>query len=78
MRTVTETHIQYCVGLDAGVCTLAHAQGSCASDAAIIFATVGDLVPLTLQAVRKGGRVLCAHIHLSDIPPSSTPTAVSC
>ena len=37
-------------------------------DAAIIFATVGDLVPLTLKAVRKGGRVVCAGIHMSDIP----------
>lgn len=37
-------------------------------DAAIVFATVGDLVPLALQAVRKGGRVVCAGIHMSDIP----------
>jgi propanol-preferring alcohol dehydrogenase len=37
-------------------------------DAAIIFATDGDLVPLALQAVRKGGRVVCAGIHMSDIP----------
>ncbi len=37
-------------------------------DAAIIFATVGDLVPLALQAVRKGGRVVCAGIQMSDIP----------
>jgi propanol-preferring alcohol dehydrogenase len=37
-------------------------------DAAILFATVGDLVPLALQAVRKGGRVVCAGIHMSDIP----------
>jgi propanol-preferring alcohol dehydrogenase len=37
-------------------------------DAAIIFATVGDLVPLALTAVRKGGRVVCAGIHMSDIP----------
>ena len=37
-------------------------------DAAIIFATVGDLVPLALQAVRKGGRVVCAGIHMSDLP----------
>ena len=37
-------------------------------DAAIIFATVGDLVPLALQAVRKGGRVVCAGIHMTDIP----------
>jgi alcohol dehydrogenase, propanol-preferring len=37
-------------------------------DAAIIFATVGDLVPQALKAVRKGGRVVCAGIHMSDIP----------
>jgi propanol-preferring alcohol dehydrogenase len=37
-------------------------------DAAIIFATVGDLVPLALKAVRKGGRVVCAGIHMSNIP----------
>jgi alcohol dehydrogenase, propanol-preferring len=37
-------------------------------DAAIIFAPVGTLVPLALKAVRKGGRVVCAGIHMSDIP----------
>jgi len=37
-------------------------------DAAIIFAPVGQLVPLALKAVRKGGRVVCAGIHMSDIP----------
>jgi propanol-preferring alcohol dehydrogenase len=37
-------------------------------DAAIIFATVGELVPLALKAVRKGGLVVCAGIHMSDIP----------
>jgi propanol-preferring alcohol dehydrogenase len=37
-------------------------------DAAIIFAPVGELVPLALKAVRKGGRVVCAGIHMSDIP----------
>jgi propanol-preferring alcohol dehydrogenase len=37
-------------------------------DAAIIFATVGALIPLALKAVRKGGRVVCAGIHMSDIP----------
>ena len=37
-------------------------------DAAIIFATVGDLVPQALKSVRKGGRVVCAGIHMSDIP----------
>lgn len=37
-------------------------------DAAIIFAPVGPLVPLALRAVRKGGAVVCAGIHMSDIP----------
>lgn len=37
-------------------------------DAAIIFAPVGPLVPLALRAVRKGGKVVCAGIHMSDIP----------
>jgi propanol-preferring alcohol dehydrogenase len=37
-------------------------------DAAIIFAPVGALVPLALKAVRKGGRVVCGGIHMSDIP----------
>jgi len=37
-------------------------------DAAIIFAPVGALVPTALAAVRKGGRVICAGIHMSDIP----------
>ena len=37
-------------------------------DAAIIYATAGDLVPTALKAVRKGGRVVCAGIHMSDIP----------
>lgn len=37
-------------------------------DAAIIFAPVGDLVPAALSTVRKGGRVVCGGIHMSDIP----------
>lgn len=37
-------------------------------DAAIIFAAAGDLVPRALRAVRKGGRVVCGGIHMSDIP----------
>jgi propanol-preferring alcohol dehydrogenase len=39
-----------------------------ALDAAILFAPVGALVPQALQAVRKGGRVVCAGIHMSAIP----------
>lgn len=37
-------------------------------DCAIIFAPVGALVPRALKEVRKGGRVVCAGIHMSDIP----------
>jgi propanol-preferring alcohol dehydrogenase len=37
-------------------------------DAAIIFAPVGPLVPAALRQVRKGGRVICAGIHMSGIP----------
>jgi len=37
-------------------------------DAAIIYAPAGELVPAALRAVRKGGSVVCAGIHMSDIP----------
>ena len=37
-------------------------------DAAIIFAPVGSLVPIALRAVAPGGTVVCAGIHMSDIP----------
>ena len=37
-------------------------------DAAIIFAPMGELVPLALAATAKGGVVVCAGIHMSDIP----------
>jgi len=37
-------------------------------DAAILFAPVGALVPLALGAVRPGGRIVCAGIHMSDVP----------
>lgn len=37
-------------------------------DAAIIFAPVGDLLPVALASVRKGGTVVCGGIHMSDIP----------
>ncbi len=37
-------------------------------DAAIIFAPIGALVPVALRALRKGGTVVCAGIHMSDIP----------
>jgi len=40
-------------------------------DAAILFAPDGNLIPLALRAVRKGGRVVCAGIHMSTIPAFS-------
>jgi len=40
-------------------------------EAAIIFAPVGELVPLALESVVKGGTVICAGIHMSDIPSFS-------
>jgi propanol-preferring alcohol dehydrogenase len=43
-------------------------------DAALIFAPVGALVPTALRAVRAGGTVVCAGIHMSDIP--SFPYAI--
>lgn len=40
-------------------------------DAAILFAAVGELVPVALRAVAPGGTVVCAEIHMSDIPSFS-------
>jgi propanol-preferring alcohol dehydrogenase len=40
-------------------------------DAAVIFAPVGDLVPVALRTVVKGGTVVCGGIHMSEIPPIS-------
>jgi propanol-preferring alcohol dehydrogenase len=40
-------------------------------DAAIIFAPDGNLVPFALRNIRKGGTVVCAGIHMSDIPSFS-------
>ncbi len=37
-------------------------------DAAIVFAPAGELVPAALRAIAKGGTVVCAGIHMSDIP----------
>ena len=37
-------------------------------EAAIIFAPAGELVPLALKAVGKGGTIVCGGIHMSDIP----------
>jgi alcohol dehydrogenase, propanol-preferring len=39
-----------------------------AMDAAIIFAPVGELIPTALRSLAKGGAVVCAGIHMSDVP----------
>ncbi len=44
-------------------------------DAAIVFAPVGALVPAALKAVGKGGVVVCAGIHMSDIPAMGWPAS---
>jgi propanol-preferring alcohol dehydrogenase len=46
----------------------ADARAPLALDAAIIFAPAGELVPRALAAIRKGGTVVCAGIHMSQIP----------
>ena len=43
-------------------------QAPALADAAVIFAPVGELVPLALHSLHKGGAVVCAGIHMSDIP----------
>ena len=58
----------FAAGLGAEWCGAADEQPPVALDAALIFAPVGALVPAALRAVRKGGMVVCAGIHMSDIP----------
>jgi propanol-preferring alcohol dehydrogenase len=43
-------------------------EGWASLDAALIFAPAGELVPIALRAVRRGGTVVCGGIHMSDIP----------
>jgi propanol-preferring alcohol dehydrogenase len=50
------------------VCDPAASGGRPPLDAAIIFAPAGELIPVALQAVAPGGTVVCAGIHMSDIP----------
>ena len=59
---------QLALSLGAAWASASEARPPTELDAAIIYAPVGALVPLALRAVRKGGRVVCAGIHMSDIP----------
>ena len=63
--TATQTFAR---GLGAAWAGSSEEQPPVELDAAIIFAPIGDLVPLALKSVHKGGVVVCAGIHMSDIP----------
>jgi len=54
--------------LGASWCGSSEQAAPVALDAAIIFAPVGSLVPIALRAVGPGGTVVCAGIHMSDVP----------
>lgn len=59
---------EFAVSLGAIWAGSSHLPAPVELDAAIIFAPVGELVPAALRAVRKGGRVICGGIHMSDLP----------
>lgn len=58
----------FALGLGAAWAGDALAPGPEELDAAIVFAPVGELVPAALRALARGGTVVCAGIHMSDIP----------
>src|SRR5207247_2809343 len=59
---------EFALGLGAEWAGDARRRGPEPLDAAILFAPAGELVPAALQAVDRGGVVVCAGIHMSDIP----------
>jgi propanol-preferring alcohol dehydrogenase len=67
-RAGDEEGQQFALGLGAEWAGDSAARPPDELDAAIIFAPVGELVPVALRAVRKAGTVVCAGIHMSDIP----------
>ena len=68
VRAGDETARQFALGLGAEWAGDALGPAPEELDAAIIFAPAGELVPVALRAVAKGGAVVCAGIHMSDIP----------
>ncbi len=68
VRAGDETARQFALELGAEWAGDALAPAPEELDAAIIFAPAGELVPAALRAVAKGGTVVCAGIHMSDIP----------
>jgi propanol-preferring alcohol dehydrogenase len=67
-RSGDEAAQRFALGLGAEWAGDALGPGPEELDAAIIFAPAGELVPAALRAVAKGGAVVCAGIHMSDIP----------
>ncbi len=68
-RAGDETSRAFALGLGCEWAGDALAPGPEPLDAAIIFAPAGELVPAALRALDRGGVVVCAGIHMSDIPP---------
>ncbi|GAA3101970.1 zinc-dependent alcohol dehydrogenase family protein [Rhizobium viscosum] len=67
-RSGDEAARRFALGLGAVWAGGSNERPPVALDAAIIFAPVGELVPAALKVVRKGGRVVCGGIHMSDLP----------
>jgi propanol-preferring alcohol dehydrogenase len=68
VRPGDETARRFALDLGAGWAGPSTAAPPEELDAAIIFAPAGELVPLALRAVTRGGTVVCGGIHMSDIP----------
>jgi len=68
VRRGDEAARAFALDLGATWCGSSDEQPPAPLDAALIFAPVGDLVPAALRSVRRGGSVVCAGIHMSDIP----------
>lgn len=67
-RATDQASRDFALGLGATWAGSVEERPGVALDAAILFAPAGELVPLALKAVRKGGVVVCAGIHMTDIP----------
>jgi propanol-preferring alcohol dehydrogenase len=71
VHVLTRSHAARRLALDLGAASAgdAYDEPPVALDAAILFAPVGDLVPVALRALDRGGTLAIAGIHLTDIPP---------
>ena len=71
MHVLTRSPAAQRLALDLGVASAGDATAAppVPLDAAVLFAPVGDLVPVALAALDRGGTLAIAGIHLTDIPP---------